>query len=171
MKQIKGLEDYLITLDGRVFSLKTMRFLKNITRPNGYVYVKIGNKTYMAHRLVALTYIPNPENKPQVNHIDGVKTNNKLFNLEWNTQSENIKHSFDIGLRKISDALRESGRIAAEKFGSKNGYVFKKIVLDTETGIFYEGANEAANTINVNAKYLWRRLSGELKNTTKFKYV
>lgn len=171
MKQIKGLEDYLITLDGRVFSLKTMRFLKNITRPNGYVYVKIGNKTYMAHRLVALTYIPNPENKPQVNHIDGVKTNNKLFNLEWNTQSENIKHSFDIGLRKISDALRESGRIAAEKFGSKNGYVFKKIVLDTETGIFYEGANEAANTINVSAKYLWRRLSGELKNTTKFKYV
>lgn len=171
MKQIKGLEDYLITLDGRVFSLKTMRFLKNITRPNGYVYVKIGNKTYMAHRLVALTYIPNPENKPQVNHIDGVKTNNKLFNLEWNTQSENIKHSFDIGLRKISDALRESGRIAAEKFGSKNGYVFKKIVLDTETGIFYEGAKEAANTINVNSKYLWRRLNGELKNTTKFKYV
>lgn len=171
MKQIKGLEDYLITLDGRVFSLKTMKFLKNITRPNGYVYVKIGNKTYMAHRLVALTYIPNPENKPQVNHIDGVKTNNKLFNLEWNTQSENIKHSFDIGLRKISDALRESGRIAAEKFGSKNGYVFKKIVLDTETGIFYEGAKEAANTINVNSKYLWRRLNGELKNTTKFKYV
>ena len=171
MKQIKGLEDYLITLDGRVFSLKTMRFLKNITRPNGYVYVKIGNKTYMAHRLVALTYIPNPENKPQVNHIDGIKTNNKLFNLEWNTQSENIKHSFDIGLRKISDALRESGRVVAEKFGSKNGYVFKKIVLDTETGIFYEGAREAANTINVNTKYLWRRLNGELKNTTKFKYV
>ena len=171
MKQIKGLEDYLITLDGRVFSLKTMRFLKNITRPNGYVYVKIGSKTYMAHRLVALTYIPNPENKPQVNHIDGIKTNNKLFNLEWNTQSENIKHSFDIGLRKISDALRESGRVVAEKFGSKNGYVFKKIVLDTETGIFYEGAREAANTINVNTKYLWRRLNGELKNTTKFKYV
>lgn len=171
MKLIKGMTDYLITLDGRVFSLKTMRFLTNITRPNGYVYVKIGNKSYMAHRLVALTYIDNSENKPQVNHIDGVKTNNMLFNLEWVTQSENIKHSFDIGLRPISDAVRESGRIAAEKFGSKNGYVFKKIVLDTETGIFYEGAKEAANTINVNAKYLWRRLNGELKNTTKFKYV
>jgi hypothetical protein len=171
MKLIKGLKDYLITLDGRVFSLKTMRFLTNIVRPNGYVYVKIGNKSYMTHRLVALTYIDNPENKPQVNHIDGNKANNKLFNLEWNTQSENIKHSFDIGLRPISDAVRESGRVAAEKFGSKNGYVFKKIVLDTETGIFYEGAKEAANTINVNSKYLWRRLNGELKNTTKFKYV
>jgi hypothetical protein len=170
MKLIKGMTDYLITLDGRVFSLKTMRFLKNFVK-NDYVYVKIGSKSYLAHRLVAQTYIENPENKATVNHIDGVKTKNLLFNLEWATPSENMKHACDTGLRKISEALRESGRVAAERFGAKNGYVFKKIVLDTGTGVFYEGAKEAADTINVNAKYLWRRLNGELKNTTKFKYV
>lgn len=170
MKQIKDFPNYLITLDGKVFSLTSMRFLKNFIK-NDYIYVKILKKAYLVHRLMAIAYLPNPKNKSQVNHIDGVKINNLLFNLEWNTPSENIQHSFDIGLRPISDAVRRSGRFAAENFGAKNGYVFKKTILNTETGIFYEGAREAAKTINVSQKYLWRRLSGEIKNTTKFKYI
>ena len=171
MRQLKDNPNYLVTVDGRVFSLHTMRYLKNFTKAGDYVYVKIGSKSYRMHRLVAQTYIPNPKNKEQVNHIDGNKTNNMLCNLEWMTQSENIQHSFDIGLRPISEALRESGRTLAEKFGSKNGFVFKKIVLDTETGVFYEGVQAAANTIGVTKKHLYRKLNGELKNTTKFKYV
>jgi hypothetical protein len=171
MRQIKDNLDYLVTVEGRVFSLKTMRFMKTTKRPDGYVYVKIGSKTHRVHRLVAQTYIPNPENKEQVNHMDGNKANNMLCNLEWMTQSENIQHSFDIGLRPISEALRESGRIAARDFGAKNGFVFKKIVLDTETGVFYEGVQAAADTIGVTKKHLYRKLNGELKNTTKFKYV
>lgn len=170
MKLIPDLNDYLVTLNGRVFSLKTMKFIKNHLK-NNYTYVKLGSKSYLLHRLVALTYIPNPENKPQINHIDGVKTNNLLFNLEWATASENIQHAVDTGLRPISEAQRESGKVAAEKFGAKNGFVFKKIVLDTQTGIFYEGAKEAANSINMPVRKLWRRLNGDLKNTTKFKYV
>ena len=86
MKLIKGMTDYLITLDGRVFSLYSMQYLKNFVK-NDYVYVKIKDKSHRVHRLVALTYLPNPENKATVNHIDGVKTNNILFNLEWATQS------------------------------------------------------------------------------------
>ena len=62
-------------------------------------------------------------------------------------------------------------RIAARDFGAKNGFVFKKIVLDTETGVFYEGVQAAADTIGVTKKHLYRKLNGELKNTTKFKYV
>lgn len=50
------------------------------------------------HRIVALTFTPNPENKLEVNHIDGVKTNNCVNNLEWNTRSENVNHSFAQGL-------------------------------------------------------------------------
>jgi hypothetical protein len=171
MRQIKDNLDYLVTVEGRIFSLKTMRFMKATKRPDGYVYVRISNKTHRVHRLVAQTYIPNLENKPQVNHIDGNKANNMLCNLEWMTQSENIQHSFDIGLRPISEAVRESGRLLAKNYGGHTGYVTKKIVLDTTTGIFYEGVQAAADTIGVTKKHLYRKLNGELKNTTKFKYV
>ena len=65
---------------------------------NGYIRVFIYNKTYALHRLVALAFIPNPEKKEQVNHIDGNKLNNSVANLEWNTCSENNLHKFKIGL-------------------------------------------------------------------------
>jgi hypothetical protein len=171
MRQIKEHPDYLVTVSGKVFSLKTMSFLKLSDRGDGYKTVHLDKKFHRVHRLVANTYIPNPENKPQVNHIDGDKTNNMLCNLEWSTHSENIQHSFDIGLRPISDAVRESGRLLAKNYGAHTGYGIKKLVLDEETGIYYESAAEAANSIGVKPKYLWRRLNGELKNTTKFKYV
>jgi len=65
---------------------------------NGYIRVYIYNKTYALHRLIALTFIENPENKEQVNHIDGNKLNNCVANLEWTTCSENNLHKFKIGL-------------------------------------------------------------------------
>lgn len=76
--------------------------LKPAKDKKGYLRVglMINNKlcTKKVHRLVAITFIPNLENKPQVNHIDGNKSNNNVSNLEWVTQSENKKHAFRIGL-------------------------------------------------------------------------
>lgn len=70
----------------------------------GYVYVQLFVKdvrhNVSVHHAVASTFIPNPENKKTVNHVDGNKQNNHVTNLEWNTQSENLKHAHATGLKK-----------------------------------------------------------------------
>jgi len=88
---------------------------------NGYVRVFIYNKTYALHRLIALAFLENKENKEQVNHIDGNKLNNCLNNLEWVTNQENQIHKFKIGLgnnftRKIVQFDLEMNKI--QDFGS-----------------------------------------------------
>lgn len=80
----------------------TNKLINSFVFDDGYICVTLikNGKTKFTgiHRLIASAFIPNPENKPEVNHKDGNKHNNSIDNLEWNTSSENKKHAFNIGL-------------------------------------------------------------------------
>ena len=76
--------------------------------PNAKGYIRLNSE--LVHRVVARAWVPNPENKPQVNHIDGNKANNRADNLEWMTTAENVQHSYDIGLQPFRQR-DERGRI------------------------------------------------------------
>ena len=102
-KLIKGFSNYSITPDGVITNIKTGYVKATWVGANGYLHVDLhqeGVKKKVAlHRLLALHYLENPENKRTVNHIDGNKLNNSLSNLEWATDAENIQHAYDTGLQ------------------------------------------------------------------------
>jgi hypothetical protein len=110
MKPVKNYEQrYSITEDGRLYSHLSKKFLKTTVHKTGYegMCTRVGSRhapavLFRIHRLVAEAYIPNPENKTQVNHIDGDKLNNHVSNLEWVTPSENIIHAYAMGLAHAS---------------------------------------------------------------------
>ena len=91
--EIQDYPNYLIYDDGRVYNKKYNRFIKPTIVGKGYLQLALfkngERKMFRINRLVSLHYIPNPENKPEVNHIDGDKTNNNIKNLEWMTRMEN----------------------------------------------------------------------------------
>ena len=98
---------YIAYSDGRIFSLIKNRFLKfSYSNTTEYLTVLLSNKKIkkqkLVHRVIAETFIPNPKNKPCVNHIDGNKLNNNIKNLEWVTYSENMQHAFKIGLCELT---------------------------------------------------------------------
>jgi len=90
--------DRIVEYYGGRMAHRKGKILKERYDRYGYKRVELGkngkNKTFSIHRLVALTFIPNLENKPQVNHINGVKDDNHVENLEWSTSKENINHAY-----------------------------------------------------------------------------
>lgn len=142
------LDDYEITRKGEIISKKRgNKPVKPQPNGKGYLRVHIAGKVYFVHRLVAEKYVPNPENKPQVNHKDGNKLNNNADNLEWVTNLENRKHAINNNLHTCGE------KCSWAKLTKKQvEFIRKHVELD---------ANELAKTFNVSR--------GTISNVRNFK--
>lgn len=145
IKEIPNYKGYSIDTNGNIYNKKG-KCLKPFSL--GYylaVDLAIGNGKYerkTIHRLVAITFIPNIHNKPEVNHKDGNKYNNCVDNLEWVTKSENIKHAFDklhhshFGEKNTQSKLTSEQVleiVALRKSGESLGAISKRYPISTTT--------------------------------------
>lgn len=121
---------------------------------NGYWRVKLCNgntqKEYFLHRLIAQAFIPNPDNKPEINHINGIKTDNRIENLEWVTRSENAIHATKTGLLKYSEYRYNRARD-----------INSKPVMCVETRKIYVSCTEAGKDIKTDAAHIGECISGK----------
>lgn len=148
-KPIKGYEGlYEVSNFGRIKALEKRvdkgkchrswkeHFLKYVVDQNGYFRTNLSkngtNKTVKVHRIVAETFVENLENKKTVNHIDGNKQNNKVENLEWATQSENMKHACQTKLKLLNGEHNPSSKLTYEDVCFiRNNYIPRDPVYGT----------------------------------------
>lgn len=124
--KINSLDNYCINENGLILNIRTRCVIIPSINKKGYLQVCLTNKyTYKVHRLVALTFIENKENKPEVNHKDGNKLNNHVYNLEWNTTQENLEHK----------RINNLGKTLKAKL-SATGINNSQVKLDEEDVIF-----------------------------------
>ena len=168
-KDIEGFEGkYQVSNMGEVKSFCDNK--PKILKPkynHGYAHVSLsmGKKVYMKkiHRLVAEAFIPNPENKPHVNHIYGIKSFNAAHGLEWVTMKENMAHAIKMGLFVIPKALKgkDNNRSKAVKQLTIDGNEIAEYesinIASIETGIYHSGISRVLNgTRNSAGGYKWK---------------
>lgn len=156
-KTIDEYPNYQISSRGNVRSNRTGKDIKEFYNPEGYCLFKLYKdaipKTVKAHRLVAKYFISNPLNKAQVNHIDGVKSNNNFENLEWVTKSENQIHAYENGLQFKGHDRDLCLQISLDGF--LIGVFKSKLNASEQTGIGRKRIEKAIKRQKSYGGYLW----------------
>lgn len=169
-KPISGYEnEYLISDDGEVYSLRKCISLKPIQNEKGYLKVNLqkeGKKAWRKiHRLVAEAFIPNPQNKPTVNHKNGLRHDNRVENLEWATMAE--QNSDIRRIKKMSESIRKCEYIQKKK------RPVLQISTNGEIVTTHESLHDAANAVNTSTGNIYSCCVGN-RHTCKgyvFKYA
>lgn len=170
MKDIIGFEGlYAISETGVVTHLNFNRTLKinySTTYPTVHL-CKNGHKCLkLIHRLIAEAFIPNPDNKPHINHKNGNKQDFSIPNLEWTTISDNCLHAYRTGLAKVSERCKAA---ISERHSGSNHYNSKK-VYNTVTNIVYDTIRAAAKANNIPVQTLHRHLHRS-DNKTQLRFI
>ncbi|HFI0937751.1 TPA: NUMOD4 domain-containing protein [Streptococcus suis] len=157
-KDVRGYEGYyMVSNKGRVKSCYTKKILKQQLKKTGYLQVVLYKdrkpKSWLVHRLVGIAFIPNPENKEQVNHIDEDKTNNCLENLEWLSPDENA----NFGTRNYRFSSKIKKRVIQMDLSGK--------VIKT-----FDSAIDAAKETGLKSQGIARAARGERKKYSGFKW-
>ena len=173
IKEISEFPGYYISDNGEVYAQNynhTGLFQKMTPYQTRYGYLVVTfhkNKQQFykkVHRLVAEAFIPNPTHKPQINHKNGIKTDNQVENLEWVTASENVQHRYVVLKQKGSAPMRN-------KFGKANPK--SKIILQIKNNKvineFY-GTMEAERKTGIHSSAIWRVCQGKRKTAGKYKW-
>lgn len=180
-KPAPGYEDYyLVSSLGNVWSVRSARLLKLKVTPAGYLRVSPSvngkRKECAVHRLVALAFIPNPENKPTVNHINENKKDNRVENLEWATEAEQNVHGTRIE-RAVAHTDWKNRGIDYAVVASKHDYAninrdqMKPVLQYDLNGNFiarYDGVSMAARAIKISAGQLCSTLKGKRRSCGGF---
>ena len=153
INRIEGYEDilprYWINKEGQITNKETGKTIKWLISRHGYYYCHLwannGNRYIRMHRLLALAFIPNPNNYPLVRHLNDIKTDNRLENLAWGTMSENIKDSIKNG--KYNQEASEKARNIGRKISNTK---CSKKVLCIETNTIFDNTKEAGDWLGVN---------------------
>jgi hypothetical protein len=155
---------YLIYEDGNILDVKKNIAVNNSVNKSGYVIVNLvqdgKRKLNLLHRVIAQAFLPNPSNKKCVNHINGIKTDNRVENLEWVTYSENMVHAFKQGLNSLSE--KQKNNLKAK--------IVKK-VIDKNTGVIYNSIIEACKELGLKYTQTKTHLSRNNEHLTILKYI
>jgi hypothetical protein len=132
---LKDFHLYEINSIGQIRHVKTKLIRKHVMRPDGYPQVKLqpDGKMRLVHRLLANTFIPNPENKPQINHKNGLRWDLSLDNLEWCTPGENMAHAFRVTKTKSSAGEKNP----KSKMTAKDAAIIKTFISNKAAKKFF----------------------------------
>lgn len=152
-KNTRKYYDYYVDANGNIYDNQLSK-VQSYKTANGYLVANLlikGKRTSQyVHRVAAIAWIDNPFKKKTVNHINGIKTDNSIENLEWNTHSENLTHAVKMSLVTNTH--------------------FKKKVVDVSSGIVYDDIAKAAKACGYSYSHFAKMLCGARLNITKMSY-